>query len=188
MTPPSRLPTRLSPALAPALVRACVGALVLLLAAVAAAPVQAEPPPKTDSSTAALDSPHQGDPIAVKEEGDIAAVEDPMALIAAGRHWLKGGNTELAAKSFEAALKRDEINNYTKFAGTPYGEAVHAELMEDFETSRKTWRLLFDKDVLGAYQMIQIKSLDPKRDELLAEAKTRVEGLVAKAKAGETPH
>ena len=154
--------------------------------AFAPSPASADGPAKEDPA-AALPSPHQGNPVAVQSDKDIPAVEDPMALISAGKHWLKEGNKELATAAFTAGLERDELNNYTKFAGTDYGAAVLAELMGDFEGSRKKWRELFQTDVLTAYHMISLKSEDPERDKLLADARAHIEGLVTKAKAGEQP-
>jgi uncharacterized protein YjbI with pentapeptide repeats len=125
-------------------------------------------------------------PIAtLASDDDIAAVEDPVRLRNEGHAALAAGNKELAQKLFEASVDRDELNHYSKFAGKPLGNRVVQELMGDYETSRKGWEELVDKDVATAYREIAVFSRDPEKQKLLDKAKAKIEALAAQAKAGE---
>jgi len=125
-----------------------------------------------------------GEP-AVGSEQDIARVEDPITLIASGKHWLKHGNAELARKCFTAAIAQHEVNLYGAFATKPWGKALVHELMQEHGEAAELWRGSFDSDVLKAFHALAHFSNHPKRAELLDAAKAHVLDVVARAKAGE---
>ena len=83
----------------------------------------------------------------VQTEDDLKKIKDPTVLVKAGRRLLKTGNKALAKKCFEQAVSLDEINKYSRYAKTPFGTAVVAEYMGEFDKSRKIWRDRIEHDV-----------------------------------------
>jgi len=109
--------------------------------------------------------------------------DDPITLMAIAEN-LREADAALAAKVFERALEKEEINRYEKFAGSSYARAVAAEAAQKFDESRAIWRESAQIDPLTTYILLSRTSRDTERDKLLAEIRTSVEGLVAAAKAG----
>ncbi len=124
----------------------------------------------------------------VTQAESLKDIEDPQLLLEEGKRLFKAGDKELAKKSFEASIARDEVNHYVNFAGSPYGDAVLLELMGDLKASRAIWRTRIQEDVVTTWRMIKTHSVDPKKNVLLTEAKKRLEDAITAVKAGETPH
>jgi hypothetical protein len=123
-------------------------------------------------------------PPAVVAVADIAKIEDPITLQAAGRHWLAHGDRELARKCFAAAVKRHEANLYTELAGRPWGDALVREMMGEADEAEELWKRSMDSDVLAATHTLLHFSTHPKRTTIIAAAKAHVLAIAAKAKAG----
>lgn len=139
------------------------------------------------SAQARTPAPSPTDPDApiVRSEEDIAAVEDPMLLDEAGRHWLKEGKADLARKCFVASVKKHELNLYKGHAGKPWGDALVHERMGELDEAEAKWRKGFEVDVLHAYQELAHFSEHPKRKDLLEAANAHLDDVVTRAKAGE---
>jgi len=111
-------------------------------------------------------------------------VEDPVTLVAAGKHHLKAGDPQFAEAIFKAAVERMEIAHYADFAGGRPGEAVQLEWKGDVEGARAVWRAMIDADVLSAYFFIDKFSTDPDKPTLLSEARDRIDAVVKTVKEG----
>ena len=125
-----------------------------------------------------------GEPL-VRDEADLKVIDDPVSLNAAGHHWLKAGNRDLARKCFEAAIVKHEVNLYDELAGTPWAEALVHERMGELDEAEKIWRASFESDLQTTLRHIARWSRHPKRGQLLADGKSYLLELVDKAKRGE---
>ncbi len=143
-------------------------------------------PPKA-AATHAPAEPRQRVVDMVKTAEDIENIEDPLILDEAGRHYLKAGDEALAQKLFETVVTRDEINLYTNFAGTPFGEAIIMEKMGQLEKSRAKWREMIELNVLDTYFFMRHYSTDNQKEMLLTEAVEHIKKVVADSKAGKDP-
>lgn len=136
--------------------------------------------PSAPASAAARSGPKQ--PAELRAE-DLAGVEDPDALLAAGRHWL-ASDEKLARQCFEAAIAKNEINLYRKLEGTPFAEALVLELMGQMDQAAEAWTTAFDSDLLAAYYFLSHLSQHPQRAQLRKTARELVSAAVDTVKRG----
>jgi uncharacterized protein YjbI with pentapeptide repeats len=118
---------------------------------------------------------------------ELAGWEDPEALLAQGRLLREAGQEALARACFEAAIKAEELNHYADLHGSPYGDALLAEHMGEWERSRGLWRSLMRQDVVTTWHRLRRLSVDPEREGLLKEARAVIDQLVAEAREGKEP-
>jgi hypothetical protein len=123
-------------------------------------------------------------PVTLRSVEQAADVEDPRALIRAGKHWLANGDPELARSLFELAVERSELLRYTTLRSY-IREALVLERMGEVEAARTAWRRGFSDDVQTTLVALRIASEHPDRQALFDEGIAHVRGLVEAAKRGD---
>lgn len=152
--------------------------VIVSVAGVFSADAQEPVPALTQS---AVPSAERAVTIATLEQAET--IEDPRALVRAGRFHLAAGNAELARGLFTKAIEREELALYFGKA-KELREARTLELLGDFDGAAAQYRSYMEKDPLHTALALRLVSIHPQRDELFAAVVERVKSLVADAKAG----
>lgn len=117
--------------------------------------------------------------------GPADALEDPRALVEAGRAALAAGRAEDARTLFEKAVDREELGLYLKM-GKTLREALVLEHLGDDAGAEEKYRAAADKDLLYAVLVLRMASHHPRRDALVDEFVARVRAKAEATAAGAT--